>query len=108
MHAAYMDAYLRAVYCSPSVAIVPRFPEKYVVNSVNRAALTRTTFNVDSIVLDNPNEKSRDKVQTFFFKLKPLVLTRQQVFGTNRADTDTLVADLLRAVGLNTYPLAVM
>ena len=102
-----MDAYLRAVYCSPSIAIVPDFPEEYVVNSVTRAVLTETTFDVNSIALDGLQGRPRKRVKTFFSKLRPLALTRQQMLGTNEADTDDLMVDMLHIVGLNDWPLKV-
>ncbi|CAB5388609.1 unnamed protein product [Rhizophagus irregularis] len=78
------------------------FPEQYVQPDINQEKLDIQNFDIRKFdgIYDND-------VRTFILKLHWVVKNATVITGTNETYTDTLVDDLLRIVGLNTFPLVI-
>ncbi|KAF0396324.1 hypothetical protein F8M41_010084 [Gigaspora margarita] len=87
--------------------IVPEFdvkdllPEQYILPDIHLDELEKRSFDVRKI------DGISDDVRTFILKLHWVAMNAWVTKETGETYTDTLVDDLLRIVGLNTFPLAI-
>ncbi|RHZ76092.1 hypothetical protein Glove_205g44 [Diversispora epigaea] len=85
----------------PPVDVSKDFPEQYVQPDIHHEELEKRSFDIRKI------GGIPDDVRTFILKLHWVVKNATVITGTDETYTDTLVDDLLRIAGLNTFPLAI-
>ncbi|CAG8758998.1 3785_t:CDS:2, partial [Racocetra persica] len=88
----------KPVECNNKIApeVDDLLPEQYILHDIHFADLEKQNFDVRKIDVS-------DDVRTFILKLHWVVKNS----GTDETFTDTLMDDLLRIVGFNTFPLEI-
>ncbi|CAB5210443.1 unnamed protein product [Rhizophagus irregularis] len=83
-------------------AEIKNFPDEYLLADINRTLLRKPNFTVDDL-----GKIKNGDVLTFIDKLHDITENSTQLIGTSETHTDSLVDDLLRVVGFNTWPLKI-
>jgi len=83
-------------------AEVKDFPNEYLLTEVNRTLLRMPNFKVKDL-----KQIKNKAVLTFIDKLHDITENSILSIGTSETHTDSLVDDLLRVVGFNTWPLKI-
>ncbi|RIA84893.1 hypothetical protein C1645_831614 [Glomus cerebriforme] len=84
----------------PKVDVKDLLPEQYILSNIHFTDLEKQSFDVRKIDVS-------DDVRTFILKLHWVVKNSLRKKGTDETFTNTLVDDLLRIVGFNTFPLVI-
>jgi len=85
----------------PEIDVKDLLPEQYILPDIHSKDLVNPDLDVREI------SGISDDIRTFILKLNWVAMNASVRKGSDETYTDTLVDDLLRIVGLNTFPLVI-